>query len=216
MIPSAAAVRRRLRPEPLPWRFRAARWYEQLVNIGIVGAIGWGIAFKGLQKPEGSASAWVWLWLSVLAAVVAVRVLLAFGPVFVARDRMFWLLGSPVNRTGLLLPRLGLLLLGGAAAGAVWPVVLFGVVGGYARPGVVEAAGGAALGVALVAGAVVLQRVRVRPQGWLSVLAGVAVVALFVRPDFGGWARSGRRCSCGRTSAGWTRCGWHRSRWCSW
>lgn len=183
MIPSATEVRRRLRRPPAPWRFRLARLYERLVNTAIVGAIGWGVAFKGLAKTgQQDASAWTALWLSVLAAVVLLKVLLAFGPVFVGRDRMFWVLSSPVDRTSLLVPRFLGLLGFGAAVGAVWPAAVFGVVGAVSPPGPLLFAGSAAAGVAVVAGAVVLQRFRLRPQTWLSVLAGAAVLALFLRP----------------------------------
>ncbi|WP_086669409.1 DUF6297 family protein [Lentzea kentuckyensis] len=184
MTPTAGQVRRRLRRPPPPWRFRVARLYERLVSAAIVGAVGWGVAFKGLQKTghEG-ASDWTALWLSVLAAVVLLKVLLAFGPVFAGRDRMFWVLSSPVDRTALLMPRFLGLLGFGAAVGAVWPAVVFGVVGSTAQPGPLVFAGAAMAGLGVVAGAVVLQRGRVRPQGWLSVLAGVAVIALLPQPS---------------------------------
>jgi len=184
VTPSATEVRLRLRRPPAPWRFRLARLYERLVNTAIVGAIGWGVAFKGLAKTgQQDTSAWTALWLSVLAAVVLLKVLLAFGPVFAGRDRMFWVLSSPVDRTSLLAPRfLGLLGLG-AVVGAVWPAAVFGVVGAVSPPGPSLFAGSAAAGVAVVAGAVVLQRFRLRPQSWLSVLAGAAVLALFLRVD---------------------------------
>jgi hypothetical protein len=184
VTPSAAEVRRRLRRPPPPWRFRLARLYERLVNTAIVGAIGWGLAFKGLAKTgQAGASEWTALWLSVLAAVVLLKVLLAFGPVFVGRDRMFWLLSSPVDRAALLLPRFLGLLGFGAVTGAVWPAVVFGVVGATSPPGPLVFTASAAAGVAVVAGAVALQRARLRPQTWLSVLAAAAVIALFLRPD---------------------------------
>lgn len=172
-----------MRRPPPPWRFRLARLYERLVNTAIVGAIGWGLAFKGLEKiGRSGASEWTALWLSVLAAVVLLKVLLAFGPVFAGRDRMFWVLSSPVDRAALLLPRfLGLLGLG-AVLGAVWPAAVFGVVGAASPPGLLLFAGSATIGVGVVAGAVVLQRDRARPQSWLSVFAGACVIALFLRP----------------------------------
>ncbi|MCP2241413.1 hypothetical protein LX86_000133 [Lentzea aerocolonigenes] len=171
-----------MRRPPPPWRFRLARLYERLVNTAIVGAIGWGLAFKGLEKTGRSgASEWTALWLSVLAAVVLLKVLLAFGPVFAGRDRMFWVLSAPVDRAALLLPRfLGLLGLG-AVLGAVWPAAVFGVVGAASPPGPLLFAGSAAAGVAIAAGAVVLQRMR-PSQSWLSVFAGACVIALFWRP----------------------------------
>ena len=185
MTPSAAEVRRRLRRPPPPWRFRLARLYERLVNVAIVGAIGWGVALKGLQKTGHSgASDWTGLWLSALAAVVLLKVLLAFGPVFAGRDRVFWVLSSPVGRASLLLPRFLGLLGFGAAVGAVWPAVVFGVVGAASPPGPLVFAGSAVAGIGVVAGGVVLQRVRVRLQGWLSAVAGVGVVGLFLRPDY--------------------------------
>lgn len=183
MTPSAAEVRRRLRRPPAPWRFRLARLYERLVNAAIVAAIGWGVAVRGLEKTgQPGASTWTALWLSVLAVVVLLKVLLAFGPVFAGRDRMFWVLGAPVDRAALLLPRfLGLLGLG-AALGAVWPAAVVGVVGTVSAPGPLVFVGSAVLGVGVMAGAVVLQRLRFAPQLWLSVLAGMSVVALVVRP----------------------------------
>ncbi|MFS8096623.1 DUF6297 family protein [Lentzea alba] len=133
-----------------------------------MGAIGWGVAMKALEKTgQSGASEWTALWLSVLAAVVLLKVLLAFGPVFVGRDRMFWVLSSPVDRGSLLRPRFFGLLGFGAAVGAVWPAVVFGVVGAAPSSGVPGAvtslqgplvfAGSAVVGVAVVAGAVVLQ-----------------------------------------------------------
>ncbi|NKE61169.1 hypothetical protein FXN61_32115 [Lentzea sp. PSKA42] len=99
MTPSVAQIRRRLRRPPPPLRFRLTRLYVRLVNAAIVGAIGWGVAFKGLQKTgQLGVSEWTALWLSVLAAVVLLKVLLAFGPVFAGRDRAFWVLSSPVGR----------------------------------------------------------------------------------------------------------------------
>lgn len=183
VTPAAGEVRHRLKRPPPPWRFRLARLYERLVSAAIVGAVGWGVAFKGLQKTghEG-ASDWTALWLSVLAAVVLLKVLLAFGPVFAGRDRMYWVLSSPVDRSALLLPRFLGLLGAGVVLGAVWPAVVFGVVGATAPPGALVFAGSAMAGLGVVAGAVVVQRGRVRPQGWLSLPAGVAVIALFLRP----------------------------------
>ncbi|NKE61170.1 hypothetical protein FXN61_32120 [Lentzea sp. PSKA42] len=66
--------------------------------------------------------------------------------------------------------------------GVVWPAAVFGVVGAVSPPGALVFIGSAAAGVAVVSGAVVLQRCRLRPQAWLSVLAGTAVVAMFLRP----------------------------------
>ncbi|MFI6094560.1 DUF6297 family protein [Lentzea sp. NPDC051213] len=176
-MPSAVDVRRRLKPAPLPWRFRLARLYERLVNVAIVGAVGWGLAGEGLGK-TGQADGWTALWLSVLAAVVLLKVLLAFGPVFAGRDRVFWVLSTPVDRAALLLPRLFGLLGLGAAVGAVWPAAVFGVVGASSPLGPVLFVGSAAAGLVVVAGAVVLQRLRVRPQAWLSVVAGLVVLLL--------------------------------------
>ncbi|WP_394620491.1 DUF6297 family protein [Lentzea sp. JNUCC 0626] len=175
---SAFAVARRL-AVPVPWRFRVVRLYSRAVNFSIVGAVGYGLVSAGLTKTPQVGSAWTALWLSVVGAVVLMKVALAFGPVFVGADRMFWVVSAPVSRGGLLRPRLGLLVVGGAALGAVWPAVVFGVVGAVVPP-VVAVAVGAAVGVAVVAGAVVLQRVGVAPQGWLSGLVGLAVVALLV------------------------------------
>lgn len=212
MTPSVLEIRRRLRRPPAPWRVRLARWYVRLVNVAIVGAIGWGVAVKGLQKTGQPVSSWTALWLSVLAAVVLLKVLLAVGPVFAGRDRAFWVLSSPVDRGAALMPRFAGLLGVGAAVGLVWPAVVFGVVGAASVPGPGLFAGSAAAGVAVVAGAVVLQGAgvgrrgwlraragaavdaagsrsaeasrqgRASLQGWLSVLAAAAVVALFLRP----------------------------------
>jgi hypothetical protein len=187
VTPSVAEIRRRLRRPPPPRLVRLTRLYVRLVNVAIVGAVGWGVAFKGLQKTgQQGVSEWTALWLSVLAAVVLLKVLLAFGPVFAGRDRAFWVLSSPVDRGAVLMPRFVGLLGCGAAVGAVWPAVVFGVVGAASVPGPWLFAGSAAAGVAVVAGAVVLQRHRVRPQTWLSVIAGAAVVALFLRPGYVG------------------------------
>lgn len=173
---TAAAVRRRTRA-PEPWRFLVARLYSRIVLLSITGAVGYGWAYAGLTKAPQAGSAWTAFWLSVLGATVLMKVSLAFGPVFVGADRMFWVLSSPVPRGTLLRPRLFGLLAAGAAVGAVWPAVVFGIVGAVAPPPVAGVLG-AACGLVVVAGAVVLQRARVRPQGWLSGLAGLAVVAL--------------------------------------
>lgn len=179
---SVFEIRRRLRRPPAPRRVRLTQWYVRLVNVAIVGAIGWGVAFKGLQKTGQPVSSWTALCLSVLAAVVLLKVLLALGPVFAGRDRAFWVLSSPVDRGAVLMPRFVALLGFGAAVGAVWPAAVFGVVGAASVPGPWLFAGSAAAGVAVVAGAVVLQRHRLSPQAWLSVIAAAAVVALFLRP----------------------------------
>ena len=179
---AVTAVRRRLRA-PVPWRVRVVRAYPLLVNVSITGLVGAGWASAGLSGAGRPGSAWAALWLSVLAAAVLLKVLLAVGPVFAGADRLFWVFSSPVPRGELLRPRLAWLLAGGAAAGAVWPAVVSGVVGTVLPPFVAVGIGAAA-GVAVVAVAVVLQRVRVRPQRWLSVLAGVAVPALFMPPDW--------------------------------
>ncbi|MFJ5985516.1 DUF6297 family protein [Lentzea sp. NPDC092896] len=187
---TAAAVRRRLRT-PEPWRFLVARLYSRIVLLSITGAVGYGWAYAGLTKAPQAGSGWTALWLSVLGATVLMKVSLAFGPVFVGADRMFWVLSSPVPRGALVRPRLFGLLAGGAAVGAVWPAVVFGVVGAVVPPLVSTVLGGAC-GLAAVAGAVLLQRVRVRPQGWLSGLVGLSVVALLVPAGWIGvpWAGS--------------------------
>ncbi|MDX8054236.1 DUF6297 family protein [Lentzea sp. BCCO 10_0798] len=190
---TAAAVRRRLRP-PVPWRLQVARLYAPFVNFSIVGLVGFGWAYAGLTKTSYPGGAWTALWLSVLGAVVLMKVALAAGPVFAGADRMFWVLSSPVPRGALLRPRFFWLLVVGAAVGVGWTAVVSGVVGAVVPP-LVAAGVGAACGVVVVAGAVVSQRVRVRPQGWLSGLAGLAVVALLVPPGWfglpGSWAGAG-------------------------
>ncbi|WP_090004902.1 DUF6297 family protein [Lentzea albidocapillata] len=173
---TASAVRRRLRP---PGRFQVARLYAPFVNFSIVGLVGYGWAYAGLTKTSYPGGAWTALWLSVLGATVLMKVALAAGPVFAGADRMFWVLSSPVPREALLRPRFLGLLAVGAVVGAGWPAVVSGIVGAVVPPWVAAGAG-AACGVAVVAGAVVLQRARVRPQGWLSGLVGLAVVALLV------------------------------------
>ncbi|MGW6442176.1 DUF6297 family protein [Lentzea sp. NPDC055074] len=178
---TAFALSRRLRP-PTPWRFVVARLYSQAVVFSIIAAVGYGWAYAGLTRsPQGNA--WTALWLSVVGAVVLMKVALAFGPVFAGRDRMFWVLSAPVARGPLLRPRLGGVLAVGAVLGAAWPAVVFGLVGAVVAP-LVAVVGGAAAGVAVVAGAVVVQWRRGRVQGWLSGLVGVAVVALLLPP---GW-----------------------------
>ncbi|MCX2947306.1 DUF6297 family protein [Lentzea sp. NEAU-D7] len=182
---TAAAVRHRLRP-PVPWRFQVARLYAPFVNFSIAGLVGCGWAYAGLTKTSHPGGEWTALWLSVLGAAVLMKVALAAGPVFAGPDRVFWVLSTPVSRGALLRPRFLWLLAAGAAVGAGWPAVVSGIVGAVVPP-VAAAGAGSACGVAVVAGAVVLQWVRVRPQGWLSGLAGLAVVALLVPL----WAGSG-------------------------
>ncbi|WP_030476035.1 DUF6297 family protein [Lentzea albidocapillata] len=190
---TASAVRRRLRP-PVPWRFQVARLYAPFVNFSIAGLVGYGWAYAGLTKTSYPGGAWTALWLSVLGATVLMKVALAAGPVFAVADRMFWVLSSPVPREALLRPRFLWLLAVGAVVGAGWPAVVSGMVGAVLPP-LVAAGAGSACGVAVVAGAVALQRARVRPQGWLSGLVGLAVVALLVPPGrFGlpvSWPGSG-------------------------
>ncbi|MFD4669429.1 DUF6297 family protein [Lentzea sp. NPDC058450] len=201
---TAFAVARRL-AVPVPWRFRVARLYSWLVNFSIVAAVGYGLVSAGLTKTPQAGSAWTALWLSVVGATVLMKVALAFGPVFVGADRLFWVLSAPVSRGGLLRPRLVVLLGFGAAVGAVWPAVVFGVVGAVVPP-VVATALGAAAGLAVVAGAVVLQRAGVAPQGWLSGLVGLAVVALLVPPGRlgvpAGWPGAERNGSAGAFGVG--------------
>ncbi|MEV6239070.1 DUF6297 family protein [Lentzea sp. NPDC051838] len=172
---SVAAVRRRLRT-PVPWRFRVARWYAQIVNFSIVGAVAYGLVSAGLTRSAGNV--WAALGLSVLGAAVLLRVSLAFGPVFVGADRMFWVLSAPVSRAEFLRPRVFGLLGLGAGVGALWPAVVFGLVGAVASP-VVAMGSGAAAGVAVVALALVVQRLR---HGWRRAgLAAGAALAGVVR-----------------------------------
>ncbi|WP_191297362.1 DUF6297 family protein [Lentzea cavernae] len=179
---TALAVARRVRP-PVPWRLRITRLYAPFVNFSIVGLVGYGWVHAGLTRTPHAGGAWTALWLSVLGAAVLMKVVLAAGPVFAGPDRMFWVLSSPAPRAALLRPRFLVLLAVGAAVGACWPAVVSGIVGAVVPP-LVAVGIGSGCGVAVVAGAVALQRVRVAPQGWLSGLAGLAVVALLVPP---GW-----------------------------
>lgn len=175
---TAFAINRRLRP-PVPWRFVVARLYSQLVVFSIIAAVGYGWAYAGLTKTPQAGNAWTALCLSVVGAAVLMKVALAFGPVFVGGDRMFWVLSAPAARGPLLRPRLSGLLAAGAVVGAAWPAVVFGMVGAVVPP-LVAAGVGAGAGVAVVAGSVVVQRARLRVQAWLSGLVALAVVALLV------------------------------------
>ncbi|WP_258948470.1 DUF6297 family protein [Lentzea californiensis] len=175
---TASAVRHWLRP-PVPWRFQVTRLYAPFVNFSVVGLVGYGWVYAGLTKASYPGGAWTALWLSVLGVAVLTKVVLAAGPVFVGADRMFWVLSSPVPREALLRPRFLWLLAVGAAVGACWPAVVSGIVGAVVPP-LVAAGAGSACGVAVVAGAVAVQRAGVRPQGWLSGLVWLAVVALLV------------------------------------
>ncbi|MDX3660551.1 DUF6297 family protein [Streptomyces sp. ID05-26A] len=187
---TAFAIGRRLRT-PMPWRFVAARLYSRAVIFAIVLAVAYGWAYAGLTRPP-QGNAWTALWLSVVGATVLMKVSLAFGPVFVGGDRMFWVLSSPVARGPLLRPRFFGLLAAGAVVGAAWPAVVFGLVGAVVAP-LVAVVVGAGVGVAVVACAVVVQRAgvrraRMRLQGWLSGQVGLAVVALLVPPGWVGLA----------------------------
>lgn len=179
---TAFAIGRRVRT-PVPWRFQVARLYSRLVIVSIIALVGWGWAYAGLTKVPQEGNGWSALWLSVVGVAVLMKVALAFGPVFAGGDRMFWVLSSPVPRGVLLRPRFFGLLAVGAAVGGVWPAVVFGIVGAVV-PAPMAVGFGAAAGVAVVAGAVVLQRARVRWQGWLSGLVALSVGALLVPP---GW-----------------------------
>ncbi|WP_089911207.1 DUF6297 family protein [Lentzea albida] len=180
---TAWAVRRRLRT-PVPWRLLVARLYSRLVVFGIVALVAYGWAYAGLTKAPAAGSAWSALWLSVLGAAVLMKAALAFGPVFAGADRMFWVLSSPVRRGALLRPRFFGLLVVAAGLGVAWTAAVFGLVGAVVPA--LEAVGiGAAVGVAVVAFAVVVQRGRWRPQGWLSGVVGLAVVALLVPLELG-------------------------------
>lgn len=181
---TASAVRHRLRP-PVPWRLQVTRLYAPFVNFSIVGLVGYGWVYAGLTKASYSGGEWTALWLSVLGVAVLTKVALAAGPVFVGADRMFWVLSSPVPRESLLRPRFWWLLAVGAVVGACWPAVVSGIVGAVVPP-LVAAGVGVACGVAVVAGAVAVQRTGVRPQGWLSGLVWLAVVALLVPPERSG------------------------------
>lgn len=175
---TAWAVRRRLRT-PVPWRSLVARLHSRLVVFGIVALVANGWAYAGLTKAPAAGSAWSALWLSVLGAAVLMKAALAFGPVFAGAERMFWVLSSPARRGALLWPRFSGLLVVGAGLGVAWTAAVFGLVGAVVPA--LEAVGiGAAVGVAVVAFAVVVQRGRWRLQGWLSGVVGLAVVALLV------------------------------------
>lgn len=192
-IPSAGEVRKRLKNSSEAgsgWRTKLVTWYERLIYLAVFGGIAFELAKSGFEggRPAGRTwdagiGEWSHLWLSLIAALVLAKVLLAFGPLFAGKEHTFWIVSSPVDRAGLLLPGFALSAVAGLMAGAVWPAVVLGVVESANGPAVADFVVTAAFGLAIVSGTVVLQRTHVlthRVQRWLSTALGVAVLALLL------------------------------------
>ncbi|MDV6014759.1 DUF6297 family protein [Haloechinothrix sp. LS1_15] len=172
------------------WRFTLARWYERFLYLAVFGAISYELVLNAIgrdvsdhQLAETGLSGWALGWLTLIAGIVFVKVILAFGPLFASAERVFWVISSPVDRTSLLLPKFVVVVGLGAVAGVVWPAAVLGITGPPSGPTLVLFAGSAALGVALAASGVIVQGTRLRVhrmQLWLSSLMALAALTLLV------------------------------------
>lgn len=158
-----------------------------VLMIGSMGGVAVAQAWRELSDcAEASCAAnrsGLSLLVGVTALVLALRGLLAVGPVVAGRAAATWLLATPVERRGLLQSKVvGLL-----AAGAVVGAMLFGWLASMPNQGAVNtlvlgALAGAAIGLLVVAAATVAQQ---RPRsGRLLVMAcdGWTLAALLATP----------------------------------
>jgi len=169
---------------------RLANWYERLLYTAVFGGIAYELAVSRLGQNRTAAAAgaftaeanvWTLVCLSTIAVLVLGKVLLAFGPIFAGPSWLSWILSSPVDRRGLLLDKLVVLIAAGLMAGGVWPVLLLGVTGPVIQLSVEAFAGAAALGAAVVSVSVIVQRIRLGVglvQNWLNAAIAVNVLAL--------------------------------------
>jgi len=190
--PSPREVRiglRRARSSPPPWRARLANWFERLLYIAVFGGIGYELAAGRLGQDVTSAAGasspvatvWALVCLSTIAVLVLAKVLFAFGPIFAGPSQLSWIVSSPVDRRGLLLDKLVVLIAAGLMVGAVWPILLLGLTGPIIELSMEPFAGAAAIGVALVSVSVVVQRSRLGVglvQKCLSGAIALTVLAL--------------------------------------
>lgn len=152
-------------------------------------AMGVGLAYGGVTKllltpapPPGAEvpSLWLLSLVAVLVLALALKALLAFGPVLVGSATWTWLLASPVDRRSVLLARFGL----AVAVGAVGGGLLFVVLAVLARASApVVLAAGVPTGVLVTALAAVVQRSpaaadRVQRLLLLAVAVDVVLVAV--------------------------------------
>ncbi len=112
---------------------------------------------------------WIGVAVVVAAAGLAWQALRAVGPLLVTPAAQTWFVSTPVDRRGWLLPRLGALLVGSAAAAAVLALAGDGLglrpdPGWAALAGAAFGTAGAALGVAALAVTATVRAVRALPR----------------------------------------------------
>ncbi|GAA2690379.1 MULTISPECIES: DUF6297 family protein [Actinosynnema] len=150
--PTAAELRRELcglrsghDRRPPPRRLLDAQ------DVLLPGGMAVGLAWGALSTPPGAAAPLVGP-VALLLVALALKLLLAVGPVVVSSASASWLLTSPVDRRSLLRGRFGAAL----AASAVGCGLLLAALGPFTGSAAVTASG-VPLGVLVGAGAVVLQ-----------------------------------------------------------
>ncbi|GAB3400675.1 DUF6297 family protein [Flindersiella endophytica] len=168
-IPSARRIQRELRTlrrghSDQTWLQAIDQLYYWLFSIAMIGSMGgvvvhraWGeIAVCETASCVDARDA-LPLPVGLAVLVLAVRTLLALGPIVASRASATWLLTTPVDRTGLLVKKLAALCLGGLVIGAGLLLSVATLGGGTASSVWLAASSGACLGLALVTAAVVAQ-----------------------------------------------------------
>ncbi|WP_020577823.1 DUF6297 family protein [Actinopolymorpha alba] len=195
-VPSARALRKELRARRRAHSDRTLRdaledlylWVFGVLMLGsMTGAVAvrlWAEISRCDTASCVNARDVVPLPLGVGVLALLLRALMALGPVWTSRAGSTFLLGTPVDRRGLLARHVRALLVGGLLGGALLVATL--VLLASTRPDVVGlgAAAGAALGLTVVAGAVVAQRAP-GARRVLSILSDALVLlALTAVPVF--------------------------------
>jgi Family of unknown function (DUF6297) len=169
VVPSARRVRKELRTlrrghSDQTLLQALEQLYLWLFGVAMVGSMGGVVAGRAwgeiaVCETAGCVDARdaLPLPIGVAVLVLCVRTLLTIGPVVASRADATWLLATPVDRRGLLVRQLTALLGGGMLAGAAMLVVVALLGGGADHAIWFAATSGSAVGLAIVAGAVVAQ-----------------------------------------------------------
>ncbi|GAA3884689.1 hypothetical protein GCM10022243_56880 [Saccharothrix violaceirubra] len=188
---TSAALSRRLRRSRRrdPWRFRLSRAVDRITYTAMFTGIALGAVAELLAFTPAPDTLWnpIAVLVGVLAATAQIGVLLAFGPVVARGAARFWVLSTPVDRRGLLVPRFLAVLAVSATVGTVvfaLPFVLMRVSGPWSVAG--------ALGGVVAASVTVIVQPHVsraprRVVNGVAVTAWMSILALLlVRPTMSG------------------------------
>ena len=185
-VPQARELRGWLRDARRSRKHRIARQilgdlYELLLTVAVAGGIGFQaarriLAAAGVTRtpPHATTLGWLLAGLTLLLAGLALRGLMAIGPLIASAAARTWVLSAPVDRAGLLAPRHRWALVAATGAGLVYGGAI-GLAGGSGMADFWLCATVGGLLALAVAGH------SVRRQGgksaWLSQIARSAMVA---------------------------------------